>query len=93
MWRILWSHAYGSGDFMIGDFVDLIGQTISDESNEELVTFLLDRVSHCIKMGLLHKNQMCKSLQPGTVPNDLLTSFRDDVLKVKLFDANTTSSL
>ena len=54
MWRILWSHVQ-SGDLKIDKFVSMIEQTIRVESSEEIVLFLLDKLSYCIKMGFLYK--------------------------------------
>ena len=54
MWRILWSHVK-SGDLKIDKFVSMIEQTIRVESSEEIVLFLLDKLSYCIKMGFLYK--------------------------------------
>lgn len=57
LWRILWSHVK-RGRLTIDDYMSIFINKFSNESNEDVVLFLLDKVSWLVSLGLIDKPLM-----------------------------------
>ena len=63
VWRILWSHVR-SGDATIKYFTDILSESLGKENNEDVIIFLLGRLSYCLSMGFFYGDQMRRILDP-----------------------------
>ena len=92
VWRIIDSHVRG-GDATFDHFATIIKNSLAQETEEPVILFLLSQIVDLLNKGFIYGDQMRREISSSNAEHSALSEFREQVLKVKMFNPDSSKSM